>query len=330
MIDLSIEVTTYNRKEVLRELLQRLCLQTHPCERFEVVLSDDGSNDGLLEMVEGMIPGLPYRTRLLRHVHQGPGHGHNRGIEACEAELVLMLAADILPGPELVAEHIRSHRENPQPHIFVSGRLTQSPDLPPTVVQLAANVEVEKIFLSESDQVEHGGFLVSNLSFKKSFMQQYGMLLEWPPASGEDLELGYRLKQHGMKVIENDRALGYHHHEETLATISKRAYMTGYNSHYFSELVDEPWVRRRFGLLEADASQLARFAAATRVALRDIFINRFTASVIMLPTIRLASRISLLVPLTPLLCKKISAYFFKRGMTDYHAARPFKPPEIRA
>ena len=85
MIDISIEVTTYNRKEVLRDLLLRLASQTCPVERFEVVLSDDGSTDGLLEMVEEMVSSLPYKLTLLRHVHQGPGHGHNRGIEACPA-----------------------------------------------------------------------------------------------------------------------------------------------------------------------------------------------------------------------------------------------------
>lgn len=329
MIDISIEVTTYNRKEVLRDLLLRLASQTCPVERFEVVLSDDGSTDGLLEMVEEMVSSLPYKLTLLRHVHQGPGHGHNRGIEACESDLVIMLAADILPSPELVLEHLRSHRENPEPNVVVSGRITQSKALPQTVVQLAANVEVEKVFLSESKQVEHGGFLVSNLSFKKSFMQEYGMLLEWPPASGEDLELGYRLKNNGMQIIENELALGFHHHQETLRSVSNRAYMTGFNSHHFSAEVDEAWVRRRFGFPEPSFGVVARLRAMLRIAARTVIVNRFTTKLLMIPIIRAAQSVPVLIPLTPMLLKKMAAYFFKRGLADFRSARPFHLPNVR-
>ncbi|MCB1860748.1 MAG: glycosyltransferase [Chromatiaceae bacterium] len=328
MIDLSIEITTYNRKEVLRDLLQRLAGQTHPVDRFEVILSDDGSTDGLLEMVDAMIPRLPFNVRLLRHKHSGPGHAHNCGIRACQAELVLMLAADILPTPMLVAEHIRSHRENPASTVIVSGRLTQSNMLPDTVVQQAANVEVEKIFLSQSDQVEHGGFLISNLSFKKSFMLECGMFHEWPPASGEDIELGYRLKKSGMKVIENELALGFHHHMETLASIAKRAYMTGYNSHHFSAEVDEAWVRSRFGSPEPGSGAVKRVKAATRVLLRTLLINRFTASYLMIPAVRAAETNRFLIPATPILIKKISAFYFKQGLTDFRASRPYTAPDI--
>lgn len=330
MFDLSIEITTYNRKEILRDLLNRLSHQTYPLDRFEVVMSDDGSNDGLIEMLETLMPELPYATRVLQHKHQGPGHGHNAGIRASQSELVLMLAADILPSETLVEGHIEAHRRNPEPHIVVAGKLTQSEQLPDTVIQRAANVEVEKIFVSESDQVEHGGFLVSNLSFKKSFMLEHGMFHEWPPASGEDIELGYRMKKAGMKVLEEDAALGFHHHEETFASIAKRAYMTGYNSHHFSAEVNERWVRQRFGFPEPDAPLGSRLKLALRDTLRAIFVNRLTANLIMIPAIRAADQITLLLPLTPILCKKMSAYFFKRGLADFRASRPFQPPEIPA
>jgi hypothetical protein len=239
-----------------------------------------------------------------------------------------MLAADILPTPRLVAEHLRSHRENPDPAVVVAGGLTQSKDLPDTVFQRAANRQVEAIFLSKSDQVEHGGFLVSNLSFKKSFMLEHGQFREWPPASGEDLELGYRLKKAGMTVIENPDALGYHHHEETLASVAKRAYMTGYNSHHFADEVDEAWVRRRFGYPETTEGIVQWLKANLRIGLRNVLINRFTASFLMVPLIRKAENARFLVPITPILCKKISAYYFKRGLNDYRRQRPFTLPRL--
>ena len=58
----------------------------------------------------------------------------------------------------LVAEHIRSQGKSGIDRYCLRQAYTQSNMLPDTVVQQAANVEVEKIFLSQSDQVEHGGF----------------------------------------------------------------------------------------------------------------------------------------------------------------------------
>ena len=329
MFDLSIEITTYNRKEVLRDVLQRLSTQSYPTSRFEVVLSDDGSTDGLQEMVAQMQPSLPFALRFLQHEHQGPGHAHNEGIHACSADIVLMLAADILPTPALVEEHLRSHREHPDRRIVIAGRLTQSPGLPDTVFQRAISTQVEMVFQSQFNNVEHGGFLVSNLSFKRDFMLEFGLFLEWPPASGEDLELGYRLGKAGMKIIESEAALGYHQHEETLATVARRAYMTGYNSHYFSEYVDEPWVRRRFGMAEPTAGLGAWVVALLRNGLRHLLINHVTAESLMLPMLRTAEKAPLIAPLTPILARRIAGYFFKRGIADFRSAKPFVFPDVR-
>jgi glycosyltransferase involved in cell wall biosynthesis len=325
MFDISIEITTYNRKEVLRDLLERLDTQTFPRSRFEVVLSDDGSTDGLQEMVREIAPNLTYKLRLLQNTHEGPGHAHNVGIRACQADIVLMLAADILPTPTAVEEHVRSHRAYPDQRVVVAGKLTQSPSLPDTIFQRAVNVQVERVLKNQFNEVEHGGFMVSNLSFKKDFMLEFGMFLEWPPASGEDIELGYRLKKAGMTLIKNDQAMGFHHHQETLATVAKRAYLTGYNSHFFTAYVDEPWVRRRFGIQELNKWS---YALQMRNCLRNLLINHITAECFMIPLIRLAETLKFLEALTPFLIKRVTSYYFKRGIAEFKKGLPLVFPEV--
>ena len=132
-----------------------------------------------------------------------------------------------------------------------------------------------------------------------------------------------------MQIIENELALAFHHHEETLRSISNRAYMTGYNSHHFSAEVDEPWVRRRFGFPEPSSGIIASVKAAVRIAARALIVNRFTTKLFMIPVIRAAESVPVLVPLTPILLKKMAAYFFKRGLADFRAGRPFNLPNVR-
>ena len=228
-MNVSIEISTFNNKEILRKALERLAAQTYPAERMEVVISDDGSSDGLTDMVETMQSALPYKLKILRHAHKGPANAHNCGIDAANSEIVIMLASDILATPALIEEHVRSHEEHPDENVMISGRLIQSPELPDNTFQRSWNKHVNSLFAEEKDDLRHGRFFVSNLSFKKSFMQRHGLFLDWPPAAQEDLELGYRLRQHGMVLLHNSRAAGYHHHPVTLQIIARRAYTQGYN-----------------------------------------------------------------------------------------------------
>lgn len=318
-IELSIVIPTFNRKAILRGLLERLARQSAGSACFEVLLCDDGSSDGLPEMVAAMLPTLPYLVRLLPDTHRGPGAAQNRGIRAARAELVLLLAADILPSPVLVAEHLVSHRGHPAAQVVVCGGQTYSHGLPNNALQRATNKLNELVFNDDFCSARHGGFLVSNLSFKRGYMLEHGMFEEWPPASGEDLELGFRLRRRGMDLIRNPRALGYHHHPETLPSLMQRSYLNGYNIHHLAATVDELWARRRFG----GETGAGAWRDRARDALRRVVLNRLSARWLLEPLIGLAERRRLLEPALPLLCQSLGSYYFARGMADYRAGRPF-------
>ena len=85
---LSVEISTYNRRNVLRLVLQKLSEQTYPLEQFEVVISDDGSSDGTAEMIESMKEAMPYPVKYLSHQHLGSGPSHNIGIRESDALIV--------------------------------------------------------------------------------------------------------------------------------------------------------------------------------------------------------------------------------------------------
>lgn len=327
-LDLSVEITTFNRKETLCDALSALARQEADGVRFEVVLSDDGSTDGLQAAVADLAGGLPYELRLVQNQHRGPGHAHNRGFEACRGELVLMLAADIIASPRLVAEHVASHRAHPAPEVMVAGALTQSLDLPPSAFQRAADHAVERVFRNQFADVEHGGFLVSNLSFKRDFMLGHGMFREWPPAAGEDIELGFRLQRAGMRLVGNPAALGYHHHEESMGSVARRAYTAGFNSHHYVEAIDTPWVRRRFGRLPPDAGVAERLRARARDVLRGLLVNRLSNGLVVEPLLRGAEMLTPLERVTPLLFDRFNAYYFNRGLTDQRRGRDYAPPRF--
>ena len=313
----SIEISSFNNKKVLRLVLERLALQDYPLEKIEVVISDDGSTDGLLDMLGGLVDSLPYRVTILEHDHKGPAHAHNSGIAACSADIVIMLAADILASPQLVSEHIKLHREHPDSRVVVSGKLIQSPELKPTVFQLSWNKWVNKLYGSESLDLRHGNFFVSNLSFKKKFMLTHGLFLHWPPAAQEDIELGHRLKSQGMVLLRGDQALGYHHHEATLESVAVRSYMEGYNWHCIESVVEESWVRIRSGQVKVSDGFYFYLAHQFKTIIRRCLLNPVTVNMLIVPVIKHAENVRVLVPLVPVFAAKVAAFYFQKGLKDY-------------
>jgi len=289
-LPVSIEISSFNRKETLRAVLSKLAEQSYPADLMEVVISDDGSEDGLTQMVSSLLPELPYRLTLLQDSHAGPGATHNRGIAAASHELVIMLAADVLPAPDFVAEHVRSHREHPAENVMVSGLLVQSPDMPDSAFQRNWNRMMNRMFEGEKKYLRHGFFFVSNLSFKKSFMMSHGMFREWPPASLEDLELGYRLKSQGMRLERNRRAVGYHYHPVTMEAVAHRAVTEGYYWRQFERHVPEVWVKAKSGHLTPGDGGWPYLEMVWVMAVRNLLANACTIPLLVVPLIKAAER----------------------------------------
>lgn len=329
-MDVSVEISTFNNCDITRKTLLCLATQSFPADRFEVVISDDGSTDGSLEMFDDLAPTLPYALRVIRNDHKGPAHAHNCGIRAAQGNIVIMLAADIFASRDLITEHVRVHETNPFPNVIVCGKLVQSCETPRTSFQRGWDVLIDKLFRTEKHDLRHGGFLVSNLSFKRDFMIEKGMFLDWPPAAQEDLELGFRLRQQGARMIHSEEALGYHFHPVTVLAVARRAYTEGYNWHYLEEKVPEEWVKLRAGTLGARGNLRPFLWFKTRRLCRRLLVNAFTIERIILPLIVASEKLEPLVAVVPTLASKLSSFYFQLGRCDQLRGRPFSPPrEIR-
>ncbi|MBM2817614.1 MAG: hypothetical protein HW401_204 [Parcubacteria group bacterium] len=105
-LSFSIIITTFNRKNVIKELLDSLCLQTD--KDFEVVVAVDGSSDGTQEMLEGYKKTAPFELRWLDTGlinEYGLAVARNMGIREARGEAIVILDDDSFPVPEFVAEH---------------------------------------------------------------------------------------------------------------------------------------------------------------------------------------------------------------------------------
>ncbi|HMJ11304.1 MAG TPA: glycosyltransferase family A protein [Polyangiaceae bacterium] len=212
--ELSIVTPTFNRHERLGRVLLALEQQTIARERFEVVVVDDGSTDGTAEWLAGRAYTFP--LRLLRQQNSGPAKARNAGVQAATSDLILFLDDDVVPVPELVAEHLSSHAD-PQTPAVVMGPLASLPHYAqPWVAWEQAQVEKQYVAMQRGDyEPSFRQFWTGNASVARQHLLAAG-LFNAEHKRGEDIELGFRLFERGLKFRFNPRARGLHHAERSL------------------------------------------------------------------------------------------------------------------
>jgi len=90
MPKVSICIPTYNRKNYLKETLESVFAQTY--KDYEVVIVDDGSNDG----TDQMIKKSNYPIRYFRQNNLGVSKARNKLIELAEGEYITFIDSDDL------------------------------------------------------------------------------------------------------------------------------------------------------------------------------------------------------------------------------------------
>lgn len=344
---ISVVVATYNRAETLRETLRCLAQQQLARESYEVIVVDDGSADQTRAVVEEAQRGGGLALRYLHHANRGPGYTQNRGIREARAPIVLLMADDIFMDPDSLEAHLACHARDPAEGLAVLGRVLQSPTL--TATAFLRKWDPFRLGdLPDGQVLPYHMFWACNISFKREFMLRHGMFRDEMGVAGaaahEDVELGYRLHPHGLRIVFCRAALGYHHHVETLEGTLRRSYERGLNFPDFRQRVPQPEIdvkyrdydlatllasrdelagARRAYLMDGDRSLLVLWL---RHLLRCTLFNRFTVGAVWLPLFAAAERLAWLEScMRENFYRGVIVYYFRKGCRD--ARRPAVPQE---
>jgi len=186
---------------------------------MEVIVVDDGSLDGTSEWLATQA--WPFRLLALRQENAGPAAARNAGIRRASSEFILFLDDDVVPEPELVAEHLRSHEQSTTSLVVLGPMLSLPHYVQPWVAW--EQVQLEKQYRA----MECGDFAptfrqfwTGNASVRREHLIQAN-LFDVTLKRGEDVDLGLRLANLGVGYQFNPRARGLHHAERSLASFCK-------------------------------------------------------------------------------------------------------------
>jgi glycosyltransferase involved in cell wall biosynthesis len=245
----TIIVPTYNRLGRLRHVITALEQQAYPSDAYEVIVISDGSTDGTDEYLEGLRSTM--RLRWFPQANRGPAAARNAGIQKAGGEFIVFIDDDVVPEPQLLGEHARSHHEAGQDVVVLGPLLT------PEGFEMAPWVRWEQEMLMKQYRALLRGdwpatarqFYTGNASLRRSHILAAGGFDE-SFRRAEDVELAYRLANKGLDFVFNMQAAGLHFAERSFRAWLDAAHTYGRNDVVFARDRNQKWllsaVRREF------------------------------------------------------------------------------------
>ena len=215
---ITVVIPVLGRHDVLRRTLVRLGDQRDlsPGDLDVVLVPDRAEPDP--DGVAAAATEAPVPTSLAHAERPGASAARNAGWRAASAPLILFLGADILAAPRLVAEHLAEHDRFPGDEVAVLGRIDWADHLRPTPFMRWLDDAIQFDYGSiDGDEASWSQLYSSNVSLKRALLERVGGFDEVRfPFLYEDLDLGLRLTEHGLRVRYRPAALGGHDHAPTL------------------------------------------------------------------------------------------------------------------
>lgn len=206
-----------------------------------MLVVSDGSTDGSFEFLENLKTSL--NLFPIQQPNGGPASARNLGVQLAKGEVIIFLDDDVVPAPELIAEHMSTFQEHGMRAISLG------PMLSPTDFQYSPWVQWEQDMLGKQyDALLQNKwaptgrqFYTGNSAVARCFLLETG---GFDPSfqRAEDVELAYRLIQKGLTFHFNPRAVGYHYAKRSFQSWVTTPYIYGKNDVLFHEKKGQTWI----------------------------------------------------------------------------------------
>lgn len=207
MVFFSVVIPTYNRRPILEKCLRALEQQQISAETaiagYEVVVVDDGSTDGTVDWLKAQASEFPH-VRLFEQDHQGPARARNLGVQQAQGDTIIFIDSDLVVTPPFLQAHATGLEKGRQ-------RLGSDRCFTYGAVINTCNFDNPTAEPFKVTDFSNAYFATGNVAIARHWLETAGLfdtafqLYGW-----EDLELGVRLKNLGLKLIRCPEAVGYH------------------------------------------------------------------------------------------------------------------------
>lgn len=230
-VRLSVLVPVLDGRDLLPTSLGALLASDLPREEWELLVVDDGSTDGTAEWAEE----LADQVVRVPDGPRGPGFARNLGAKHARGEVLVLVDADVCVRPDTL-RRFRDHFDRAADVGAVFGAYDDRPTSPGFLSQYR-NLYHRYVHLQGAGETET--FWAGCGAVRRElFLSLGGFDIEaYPRPQIEDIELGYRIRDAGHRIILDPAIEATHLKRWTLGSIVK------------TDLLDRgvPWMRLLLG-----------------------------------------------------------------------------------
>jgi len=195
----TIQLCTYNRAQLLGRVLDACFEQTTGSSEYEVVLVNDGSTDETPAVIAGAQTRATCPFTVVNQPNGGLAKARNAGLARSAGQRVILIDDDVLPLPNFVEEHLRSHAAHATAIVRGAAINVENFDVLPAPLYSWRNYSGNY-------------FWTTNVSVPLATLRAVGGFNESFAEYGwEDIDVGLRLRFAGVKAVFNPRAIVYHY-----------------------------------------------------------------------------------------------------------------------
>jgi GT2 family glycosyltransferase len=220
-IDLSVIIVNWNTRDLLRNCLNSV-YKTITELIFEIIVVDNFSSDGSVEMLEKEFPSV---IKIANKENKGFGAANNQGFSVMKGEYALLLNSDAVLTPQAVKKLWDFGRSNKKAAI-VCGQLLNADGSKqnsvasfPSLLSLAVNNSLlEYLFprrypskrYKHESPIEVDSVIGACMMIRKEALDKTGAFDERYFFFFEETDLAYMMRQNGWKIYQVPDAFIYH------------------------------------------------------------------------------------------------------------------------
>ncbi len=226
-LTISVIIPTYNRKDELETLLHSLSTQTFPANHCEIIVVDDGSTDGTPEWFLEHKDRFNLPISFFAQVRGGPGAARNAGMEKAKGDLFAFTDTDCIAQPEWLTSLIKPFSSEKVGAVGGSEIINDNDPLLMRCFHYLMTAPLTTGGLRGKRGKRLANFYprTFNMAISREVYQETGGFK--PLFQAEDIELSYRIKQKGFKLVYEASARVYHKRRSTVAQFVRQLFNMG-------------------------------------------------------------------------------------------------------
>jgi GT2 family glycosyltransferase len=186
-LDASVIVPVRNGRTVLPGLIAALQRQSYSPDRFEIIIGDDGSDDGGTDSLEALDP----RVRVSRGPAMTGYAARNRAARLAHAPVLAFCDADCVPEPDWLEAGLAAIEQADVVGGFIHC-VSRGRESIWTLIDVDTFVDAERA-------IRNGGLLTGNLFVRRELFTRLGGFDETLPRTG-DFEFSRRARDEGARI----------------------------------------------------------------------------------------------------------------------------------